>query len=65
MERVKPSVNVRQIDNGYLVSLNSGIEQREIHCKNIAQVVKAIKLLMNEPEEEPVAPTPKAKLGKK
>jgi len=58
---MKPSVNVRQIDNGYLVSLNSGMEQREIHCKGIAQVVKAIKLLMNEPEEEKEPP----KKGKK
>lgn len=60
----KPSVNVRMIDNGYVVALNSGIESREISCKNIAQVIKAIKLLMNEPEEEVEETKPTPKKGK-
>jgi hypothetical protein len=52
------------IDNGYVVALNSGIESREISCKNIAQVIKAIKLLMNEPEEEVEETKPTPKKGK-
>jgi hypothetical protein len=54
-------MNIRQIDNGYIVSMSKDGENREIHCKNEGQVKKAITLLFggSEEVEEEVKPTPK------